>query len=334
MRKEQLVNFQNIAPGQTALLTCPIGPTYEKIKINLTGGLVISQVTNIVGKINEKPFFTVTGADLLAENLYEGGSNPTNLIVLNFLRENAKSSSVKGAGPTSQVAEQMLTALSSAIMQKLTFEITLASTAPPGCGMVAFAQLNDPSKNPMVLKQLYATLAYPSAQDNDYVLSVGNAGNIIKKLFIHQSNYGPAWAQNTAYAVGALVTANGNLYQCTTAGTSAASGAGPTGTGNAIADGTAVWAYQQVAGTIAHMQVRNQGVIIWEGAPSDAASDQTDYKKVQQPGLTVIDFDLQGFREKWLNTAKTQNVFLRLTTSGGAFNARLYQSIVDPAGRV
>jgi hypothetical protein len=333
MRKEQLVNFQNIAPGQTALLTCPIGPTYERFKINLTGGLLITHIQQIVGKINDKPFFTVTGQDLLTQNLYEGRSNPTTLVLLDFLRENAKSSSVKGAGPTSQVAEQMVTAISSAIMQKLTFEFQLSASAPSGCGMVAYAQLNDPSKNPMVLKQLYATLAYPSAQDNDYTLSVGSAGNIIKKLYIHQSNYGPAWATSTAYAVGALVSANGNLYLCTTAGTSASTGSGPTGTGSAITDGTVTWAYQQVVGTITKMQVRNQGVIIWEGAPSDAASDEGDYGKVQQPGLTVIDFDLQGFREKWLNTAKTQNVFLRLTTSGGAFNARMYQSIVDLAGR-
>ncbi len=93
------------------------------------------------------------------------------------------------------------------------------------------------------------------------------------------------------------------------------------------------WAYVQAVGTITKMQVRNSGVIIWEGAPSDAAGDQTDYLKVPQVGLTVIDFDLQGFREKWLNTAVTNNVFLRLTTSGGPFNLRMYQSIVDPVSR-
>lgn len=37
------------------------------------------------------------------------------------------------------------------------------------------------------------------------------------------------WAQSTVYAVGQVVVANGNLYQCSTAGTSAASGAGPSG---------------------------------------------------------------------------------------------------------
>jgi hypothetical protein len=333
MRKERLVNFQNIAPGQTALLTCPIGPTYEKIKINLLGGLVISQIDNIVGFINDKPFFTVTGPDLLAENLYEGRANPTNVIVLDFLRGNAKSSSVKGAGPTSQVAEQMLTAIASAIMQKLTFQITVNSSAPAGSNMQAFGQLNDPSKNPMVLKQLYGTIAFPNAQDNDIVLAVGSAGSIIKKLYIHQSNYVAPWATSTAYALNAQVSAGGNVYKCTTAGTSASTGNGPTGTGTGITDGTAVWAYVSGYGQISYMQVRNQGVIIWEGAPSDAIGDQNDYQKVQQAGLTVIDFDLQGFREKWLNTAKTQNVFLRLTTIGGAFNGRLYQSIVDPAAR-
>lgn len=331
MRKEQLVNFQNIAPGQTAILTMPIGPTYERVKINLLNGLVISQIDNIVGKINGKPFFTVTGSDLLAENLYEGRNNPTTLLLLDFTRKNAKSSSTK-SGASAQTSEELLTAICSALMQTLTFEISVNASAPNGSNMQAFAQLNDPSKNPMVLKQLYAALAFPNAQDNDIPLAVGLAGAIIKKLYLHQSNYGPAWAASTAYALGALASNGGNLYRVTAAGTSASSG-GPTGTGSSITDGTVTWTYVQAVGSITKMQVRNSGVIIWEGAPSDAAGDQTDYLKVPQAGLTVIDFDLQGFREKWLNTAVTNNVFLRLTTSGGPFNLRMYQSIVDPVSR-
>ena len=53
----------------------------------------------------------------------------------------------------------------------------------------------------------------------------------------------PAWAVSTAYVVGAVVLNDTNkIYACTTAGTSAGAG-GPTGTGTAIADGTAVWDY-------------------------------------------------------------------------------------------
>lgn len=332
MRKERLVNFQNIAPGQTAILTLPLGPTYERLKINLLNGLLVSHVLNIVGKINDKPFFTVTGADLLAENLYEGRSNPTNLLLLDFTRMNAKSSASK-MGATAQTSEQLLTAIPTALMQKCTFEFTLSSTAPGGSNMQALAQINDPTKNPMVLKKLYSAMAFPSAQDNDIPLAVGQAGAVIKKLYVHQSNYGPAWTVSTAYLVGALVTAGGNLYQCTTAGTSASSGAGPTGTGSGIVDGTAQWAYVSAAATLSNIQVRNANVIIWEGSPADANGDATDYQKVPQAGLTVIDFDLQGFRDKWLNTAVTNNVFIRLTTANGPFNVRLYQDIVDPVQR-
>jgi hypothetical protein len=49
------------------------------------------------------------------------------------------------------------------------------------------------------------------------------------------------WVASTAYAAGDYVTADsGKLYHCTTAGTSASSG-GPSGTDDAISDGTAVW---------------------------------------------------------------------------------------------
>jgi lysophospholipase L1-like esterase len=50
----------------------------------------------------------------------------------------------------------------------------------------------------------------------------------------------PVWQASTAYVIGNCVTNNGNLYRCTTAGTSAASG-GPTGAGFSIADNTVVW---------------------------------------------------------------------------------------------
>lgn len=279
MRKERIVDFQNIAPGQVAILTMPIGPTYEKIKVNLGGGLVISQIDQIVGKINGKPFYTVTGADLLAENLYEGRANPTTLVLLDFLRSNARSSATK-AGASAQTSEILLTAIPSALMQTLTWEFSINQGAPSGLTMQAFAQLNDPTKNPMVLKQLYGAFAFPNPQDNDIPLPVAAAGSIIKKLYLHQSNYG-------------------------------ASG----------------------AGSIGYVQVRNAGVTIFEGAPSDLASDAADYQKVPQNGLIVIDFDLQGMREKWMNTAMSNNVFVRLTTITGPVNLRMYQSIVDPAAR-
>lgn len=55
----------------------------------------------------------------------------------------------------------------------------------------------------------------------------------------------PAWAVSTAYGtIGQMVLANGNRYILIIAGTSAATGTGPTGTGDGIVDGTATWNYQ------------------------------------------------------------------------------------------
>lgn len=52
-----------------------------------------------------------------------------------------------------------------------------------------------------------------------------------------------AWAVTTAYTSGELVKTGISIFRCTTGGTSASSGAGPTGTGSSITDGTAVWAF-------------------------------------------------------------------------------------------
>ena len=53
-----------------------------------------------------------------------------------------------------------------------------------------------------------------------------------------------AWAISTVYVQGARVQAGGNVYLCQVAtGTSAGSGSGPTGTGNAITDNTVTWSY-------------------------------------------------------------------------------------------
>lgn len=55
------------------------------------------------------------------------------------------------------------------------------------------------------------------------------------------------WQASNAVVVGEYNHNGGNLYRCTTAGTTASSG-GPSGTGATISDGTAVWAFVQ-AGT-------------------------------------------------------------------------------------
>lgn len=68
-------------------------------------------------------------------------------------------------------------------------------------------------------------------------------GRIVRIGYLAQS-----WATSTAYVVGDLRIANGNVYRCKIAGTSASSGNGPSGTGVGIPDGTAAWDFVNTGG--------------------------------------------------------------------------------------
>jgi hypothetical protein len=59
--------------------------------------------------------------------------------------------------------------------------------------------------------------------------------------FIVGNGYTP-WSASTAYAVGDQASHDGNVYVCTTAGTSGTSG--PSGTGTGITDGSVMWSWQ------------------------------------------------------------------------------------------
>lgn len=72
-----------------------------------------------------------------------------------------------------------------------------------------------------------------------YFRIVDNAGTTCDA----QGLVSQAWAQSTAYLLNQQASNVNGVYRCTTAGTSAAAGAGPSGTGSGITDGTAVWTY-------------------------------------------------------------------------------------------
>ena len=69
---------------------------------------------------------------------------------------------------------------------------------------------------------------------------------------------GALWTNmmNQAVTVGMLCYANGNTYKCSTAGTTASTGTGPSGTTAGIADGTAAWDYVG-AGKLYDVEVGN-----------------------------------------------------------------------------
>lgn len=83
---------------------------------------------------------------------------------------------------------------------------------------------------------IFETKANQSILATPYLPATGEDANFLLNTVI-----GTAWAASTVYAVGAKVYANGNVYECTVAGTSGSTA--PSGTGSVIVDGTVTWKF-------------------------------------------------------------------------------------------
>jgi flagellar hook protein FlgE len=100
------------------------------------------------------------------------------------------------------------------------------------------------------LQLTFAPSASPT--DNSWNLSITAPAATTPALGSINVAFGqdsPNWAQSRPYAVGDTISAaSGNIYRATVAGTSAAAGAGPTGT-TTFTDGGVTWAYERAAPT-------------------------------------------------------------------------------------
>lgn len=189
MRLERVINFQNIGPGKTAIMELPLGPTYEALHIDLNGGLLITDIETIIGRIDNKPFWTSTGAELLKQINYEGYSIPTDKLSLDFTLENAVSQG-SPTGATSQAGEILLTCLPSKAMQSLTFEFKLSAAANVASNMTALMQIAEPTNNPFVKKQFETSQSFAGANKHSVLLPTGEAGGMLQKMFLHTSGAG------------------------------------------------------------------------------------------------------------------------------------------------
>lgn len=91
-----------------------------------------------------------------------------------------------------------------------------------------------------------AFFGVPASRFDDGLTSTGHDYGDGVLLGQSDDNY-TSWQASTAYRLREFVTNGANLYECVTAGTSASSG-GPTGTDNAITDGTVTWSWRRIVG--------------------------------------------------------------------------------------
>ena len=109
------------------------------------------------------------------------------------------------------------------------------------------------------------------------------------------TGFRPAWAQSTAYAVGANVEANNQIYRCTSEGMSAASGTGPSGVGTVINDGTVVWRWINAQAIGAKLGVYNETQVVPGAGSAWAMVNNLQLEAGYQGGFAAtIENDLQN----------------------------------------
>lgn len=113
-------------------------------------------------------------------------------------------------------------------------ELQLANIALGKIGSQPVVALDEGSRNSDAVQKHYELIRNETLRLFDWP-------RIIKRSYLADTS-DIAWTADTAYSVNDYCTNNGYLYVCTTGGTSAAAD-GPSGTTEAITDGTVTWKY-------------------------------------------------------------------------------------------
>lgn len=206
--KIPLTNLQNVAPGNTATLKCPVGqgaPTYDQIRLELSGGMTPAHIEYVRGKANGRIFFDEGGGLVINDrDDYLGIYNDATAVVLDFTERNARN----GA------AEQLVASIPGSLLQDLTFEIKIAAGAPANGRITAVANYRPPTSNPFILKRLAATTSFAAAgtdgAPNIMWLPTGGNGGKIKRIWVHEGTPGNITA-------GQIRIANNVVYEFTRA---------------------------------------------------------------------------------------------------------------------
>lgn len=186
--KLNLTNLQGVTPGNVATLKLPVGqgaPTYDQIKLALSGGMLVSHIEWIRGKANGRIFFDEgAGGEIQDRDDYRGIFTEADYLVLDFTEPKARN----GA------AEQLLASIPGSLLQDLTFEIKIAAGAPGGGKITATANYRPPTNNPYIRKMLSKpdsfSAAGTEAAPNIMYLPTGSNGGKLKRIWLKETTAG------------------------------------------------------------------------------------------------------------------------------------------------
>ena len=184
MRAIRLPQFQNVGPNQRVSIRLPLGVTYEKIYLALGTNILVSLITNIVLRINNKEAQRWnTAADMVSGlNAFKANyTGSTAFLVLDFTERFAKEEVGMKLGT--------IAATQSAGVQEFTLEFDLGTyTAVAASTITGWADVEAPSANRIIQRVQVQQKTIAAAAEEQIFVPYGAQGYQVKRLIIKHTN--------------------------------------------------------------------------------------------------------------------------------------------------
>ncbi|MBP6899520.1 MAG: hypothetical protein KBC73_05495 [Burkholderiaceae bacterium] len=184
MRNIRLPQFQNVGPNQRVSVRLPLGVTYEKLYLQLAGNILVSLISNIVLRINNKEFQRWnTVADMVSGLLAFKGNytGSTQFLVLDFTERSAKEEVGMKLGTVAATQE--------AGVQECTLEFDLGNYTNSAASVInAWADVEAPSANPILQRVQVQQKVIAAAAEEQIFVPFGMNGYQVKRLIIKHAN--------------------------------------------------------------------------------------------------------------------------------------------------
>ncbi len=184
MRPIRLPQFQNVGPNQKVSVRLPLGVTYEKLYLQLGGNILVSLISNISLKINNKEAQRwATAADMVSGLLafranYTGS---TQFLVIDFTEPKAKEEVGMKLGTIAATQE--------AGVQDVVLEFDLGNYTVNAASIITgWADVEAPSANRIIQRVQQQQKVIAAAAQEQIFVPFGLNGYQLKRMIIKHTN--------------------------------------------------------------------------------------------------------------------------------------------------
>lgn len=184
MRAIRLPQVQNVNPNQRASLRLPLGVTYQKLYFQLGTNILVSLITNLVLRINNKEFQRWNSVDDMNSglNFYKGNlSGATNFFVIDFTERLAREEVGMQLGSVAATQE--------AGVQEITLEFDLGAYAQVAASTITgWADVEAPSANRIIQRVQVQQKVIAAAAQEQIFIPFGANGYQVKRIILKHAN--------------------------------------------------------------------------------------------------------------------------------------------------